>query len=142
MCDPRYLPPYLGKHKNHEVKTIKKSQPLIKSRLEHFLQNIDTNVDSLITKRNEFEAHIKELVSENGLNKKQVQKAFAELRSRLNAKERETLAKCNKALETTLEAYEKGITDILKKVEDIKSSSQTIGDVLKKEEVELGLFRL
>lgn len=71
-------------------------------------------------------------MEKNGFNKKQIQKSFAELRARLNAKEKEVIAKCNKVLESTIDNYERGIKTVLKKIEDIKSSSHTITDHLKK----------
>ena len=43
-----------GKHKNHDVKTLKKSQPIIKGKLENILESIHTNVDGLKKKKSEF----------------------------------------------------------------------------------------
>lgn len=125
-----------GKHKNHDVKTLRKSQPVIKGRLENLLESIDTNVDGLAMKKSEFEKHIKEVTEYNNNSKKQIQKSFGELRQRIASKENEILAKCDRALEMTVEEFEVGIKSIIRRIEDIKQSSQAIVDTLKRDEVQ------
>lgn len=124
-----------GKHKNHDVKTLRKSQPVIKGRLESMLESIDSNIDGLALKKSEFEKNIKEATEVNNANKKQIQKTFSDLRQRIATKENETMAKCDKALEMTVEEYERGIKAIIKKINDIKQSSQSVVDILKRDEV-------
>jgi F0F1-type ATP synthase membrane subunit b/b' len=124
-----------GKHKNHDVKTLRKSQPVIKGRLENLLENIDNNIDGLTLKKSEFEKHIKDVSEFNNNSKKQIQRVFNDLRQRIANKENEILAKCDKALEMTVEEFEAGIKAIVRKIDDIKQSSQSIVDVLKRDEV-------
>lgn len=117
------------------MKTLRKSQPVIKGRLENLLENIDNNIDGLTLKKSEFEKHIKDVSEFNNNSKKQIQRVFNDLRQRIANKENEILAKCDKALEMTVEEFEAGIKAIVRKIDDIKQSSQSIVDVLKRDEV-------
>lgn len=117
------------------MKTLRKSQPVIKGRLENLLENIDNNIDGLTLKKSEFEKHIKDVSEFNNNSKKQIQRVFNDLRQRIANKENEILAKCDKALEMTVEEFEAGIKAIVRKIDDIKQSSQSIVDVLRRDEV-------
>lgn len=76
----------------------------------------------------------------NSQNKKQVQRAFNDLRQRIAAKENEILVKCDMALEMTVEEYDRGIKAIVRKMDEIRQSSQNISETLRRDEVQLGLF--
>lgn len=41
----------LGKHKDHDVKTIRKSQPLVKAEVDKYLERFDHNVETLLIKK-------------------------------------------------------------------------------------------
>ena len=43
----------LGKHKDHEVKTIKKSHPIVKNELESTLDKIESSIENLLIRKNE-----------------------------------------------------------------------------------------
>mgnify|MGYP006928488961 CR=1 FL=1 len=53
----------------------------------------------------------------NTQNKKQVQRAFNDLRQKIAAKENEILVKCDMALEMTVEEYDRGIKSIVRKMD-------------------------
>ena len=40
----------LGKHKDHDVKTIRKAQPIIKGELQRYINKISTNTEELSIK--------------------------------------------------------------------------------------------
>ena len=44
MCYPWYLFVDLGKHKDHDVKTVRKSQPIVKSEVENQLGKFENNI--------------------------------------------------------------------------------------------------
>ena len=65
-----------GKHKDHDVKTIKKSHPIIKSELESSLDKIESNIENLLIRKNEVEKNIRLLTEQNSQSKRQIQQAF------------------------------------------------------------------
>lgn len=40
-----------GKHKDHDVKTIRKSQPMIKSEVDKYIDQFNNNVETLLIKK-------------------------------------------------------------------------------------------
>lgn len=48
-----YLLDNLGKHKDHDVKTIKKSSPLVKAELEKNVDKIESSIENLLIKKSE-----------------------------------------------------------------------------------------
>ncbi len=53
MCYPWYCVSNIGKHKDHDVKTLRKSQPLVKSEVDKYLERFDHNVETLLIKKSE-----------------------------------------------------------------------------------------
>lgn len=51
VCDTWYIYAYLGKHKDHNVKTVRKSQPIVKTEVEAYLDRFENNVQSLQIKK-------------------------------------------------------------------------------------------
>ncbi len=74
----------IGKHKDHDVKTIKKSYPTVKSELETSLDKIESNIDNLMMRKNEVEKNIRLLNEQNSQSKRQIQQAFEEIRAKLD----------------------------------------------------------
>jgi hypothetical protein len=58
---PRYAPPDAGKHKDHDVKTIKKSSPAVKGELEKSVDRIESSIENLLIKKSEVEKSIRTL---------------------------------------------------------------------------------
>ncbi len=46
-----YFKNYLGKHKDHDVKTIKKSAPAVKAELEKNVEKIENSIENLLIKK-------------------------------------------------------------------------------------------
>lgn len=65
-----------GKHKDHDVKTIKKSYPIVKSELESCIDKIESNVENLMSRKNEVEKNIRLMTEQNSQSKRQIQQAF------------------------------------------------------------------
>jgi hypothetical protein len=42
----------VGKHKDHDVKTIKKAHPAVKNELESSLDKIESNIENLLIRKN------------------------------------------------------------------------------------------
>lgn len=61
MHHPRYLNNNSGKHKDHDVKTVKKSQPIVRSEIEGFLDRYENNVEGLLIKKSEIDKQIRTL---------------------------------------------------------------------------------
>jgi archaellum component FlaC len=85
---PRYFRPEVGKHKDHDVKTIKKAHPAIKAELDSHLDKIESAVENLLIRKSEVEKNIRNLNDQNNQAKGQIQKAFEEVRNVLAIKEK------------------------------------------------------
>lgn len=92
-----------GKHKDHDVKTIKKSAPIIKSELEKSVDKLESNIESLLIRKSEAEKNIRTLNDLNATSKRQVQSAFEEVRTKLAQKEKEILASLDSDLNRSIE---------------------------------------
>jgi hypothetical protein len=51
MRNPRYPSPNPGKHKDHDVKTLRKSQPLIKAEVDKLIEQFDSNTEKLMVRK-------------------------------------------------------------------------------------------
>ena len=100
---PRYSHFYAGKHKDHDVKTIKKSAPAVKVELEKFVEKIESSIENLSIKKSEVEKSIRSFNEQNGQQKRQIQSAFEEVRLKLAQKEKEILAKFDSDLSESVE---------------------------------------
>lgn len=103
MHHPRYAHFYAGKHKDHDVKTIKKSAPAVKAELEKFVEKIESSIENLSIKKSEVEKNIRSFNEQNGQQKRQIQSAFEEVRLKLAQKEKEILAKFDSDLSESVE---------------------------------------
>lgn len=45
------LEKYLGKHKDHDVKTVRKSQPIVKAEIDNYIDKYEGNVESLLIRK-------------------------------------------------------------------------------------------
>lgn len=43
----------LGKHKDHDVKTVRKSQPIIKAEIDNYIDKYEGNVEGLLIRKSE-----------------------------------------------------------------------------------------
>lgn len=66
----------LGKHKDHDVKTIKKASPLVKTELEKSVDKIESSIENLLIRKSEVEKSIRNFNEQNGQQKRQIQTAF------------------------------------------------------------------
>ena len=98
MRHPRYPPPYPGKHKDHDVKTLKKSAPLVRSELEKSIDRIDSGIETLLIRKSEVEKTIRTTSEQSAQAKRQIQSAFEEVRAKLQAKEKELLSRLDAEL--------------------------------------------
>ena len=76
MHYPRYRVIDLGKHKDHDVKTIKKSSPLVRGELEKTVDRVEGSIENLLIRKSEVEKNIRTISDQNAQNKRQVQSAF------------------------------------------------------------------
>jgi len=51
VCHSWYWFVNLGKHKEHDVKTIRKAHPIVKGELEANLEKIEGNIENLQTRK-------------------------------------------------------------------------------------------
>lgn len=75
-----------GKHKEHDVKTIKKSAPTVKAELEKTTDKIESSIENLLIKKSEVEKSIRTISDQNAQTKRQIQSAFEEVRNKLALK--------------------------------------------------------
>lgn len=76
MHHSRYIFNHSGRHKEHDVKTIKKSSPLIKAELEKTVDKIESSIENLLIRKSEVEKNIRTISDQNAQSKRQVQSAF------------------------------------------------------------------
>jgi hypothetical protein len=76
MHHPWYFTEYSGKHKDHDVKTIKKSSPAVKAELEKSVDRIESSIENLLIKKSEVEKSIRSFNEQNSQQKRQIQSAF------------------------------------------------------------------
>ena len=88
MHHPWYILVDEGKHKEHDVKTIKKSAPLIKAELEKTVDKIESSIENLLIRKSEVEKNIRTVSDQSAQSKRQVQSAFEEVRAKLAQKEK------------------------------------------------------
>jgi len=77
-----------GKHKDHEVKTIRKSHPIVKAEFERTVEKLERNIEGLLIKKSEVDKNIRTLNEQNNTSKRQIQQAFYEIRAKLDYKEK------------------------------------------------------
>lgn len=75
-----------GKHKDHDVKTIKKASPQVKSELEKSVDKIESSIENLLIKKSEVEKSIRTFNEQSAQQKRQIQSAFEEVRAKLAQK--------------------------------------------------------
>jgi IS4 transposase len=61
VCDSWYDDGYVGKHKDHDVKTIRKAQPLVKAEVEKYVEKYENNIEKLTVKKSEIDKTIRGL---------------------------------------------------------------------------------
>lgn len=83
---PWYLSGDLGKHKDHDVKTIKKASPQVKGELEKSVDKIESSIENLLIKKSEVEKSIRTFNEQSAQQKRQIQSAFEEVRAKLAQK--------------------------------------------------------
>ena len=132
MRYPRYVQSYAGKHKDHDVKTLKKSAPLIRGDLEKSIDKIESSIENLLIRKSEVEKSIRLASDQSAQSKRQVQSAFEEVRAKLALKEKEILDKYDMELNDSVEEYEKAIKSIISKIENLRGYSSATSDVLKR----------
>ena len=66
------------------MKTIRKSQPIVKSEVEGGLEKIESNIEGLLIRKSESEKQIRSINEQNNLSKRQIQQAFENLRASIN----------------------------------------------------------
>lgn len=128
---------YWGKHKEHDVKTIKKSAPIIKTELEKTVDKIESSIENLLIRKSEVEKNIRTVSDQNAQSKRQIQSAFEEVRSKLAQKEKEILERFDQELTDSVEEQEKSIKAIIKKIEDMKGYSSGTTEVMKRDDVNI-----
>lgn len=74
----------IGKHKDHDVKTIRKSQPIVKAEIDKYVESFNLNVETLLIRKSEIEKQIRSLTEQNNMSKRQIQQAFDDLRSKIS----------------------------------------------------------
>ena len=140
MHHSRYIFHNLGKHKDCDVKTIKKAAPVVKGDLEKIVDKIESTIENLLIKKSEVEKSIRGFSDQNGQQKRQIQSAFEEVRIKLAQKEKEVLAKLDQELNDSVEELEKSTKGIIKRIEELKGYSSVTAEVLKKEDVKQSIF--
>jgi transketolase len=123
------------------VKTLRKSQPLIKGEVEKLIERYDSNTEKLMIKKSEVDKQIRTMSEQNALSKKQIQQAFDDLRSKIGQQEKELLSKCDQNLSDNLAELERNSKSIVKKIEELKGYSATMVEATRKDEVYLALLR-
>jgi hypothetical protein len=83
---PWYFLANSGKHKDHDVKTIKKASPQVKSELEKSVDKIESSIENLLIKKSEVEKSIRTFNEQSAQQKRQIQSAFEEVRAKLALK--------------------------------------------------------
>lgn len=58
------------------MKTVRKSQPLVKSEVEGSLEKLENNIEGLLIRKSESEKNIRSLTEQNNVSKRQIQQAF------------------------------------------------------------------
>ena len=132
MHHSRYFPRHAGKHKDHDVKTIKKSAPVVRGDLEKAIDKIESSIENLLIRKSEVEKSIRATSDQSAQSKRQVQSAFEEVRSKLALKEKEILDRYDQELSESVEEYEKAIKSIISKIENLRGYSSAATDVLKR----------
>ncbi len=89
----QYYKSYSGKHKDHDVKTIKKAAPEVREELEKTVDKVESSIENLLIRKSEVEKNIRSLSEQNSQTKRQVQSAFEEVRGKLALKEKEILSR-------------------------------------------------
>lgn len=98
MHHPRYPVTHAGRHKEHDVKTIKKASPLVKADLEKAIDKIEGSIENLLIRKSEVEKSIRTFSEQNAQGKRQVQSAFEEVRNKLALKEKEIMGRFDQDL--------------------------------------------
>ena len=93
----------LGKHKDHDVKTVRKAQPIVKTEVGGSLERIENNVEGLMIRKSEVDKQIRSLTEQNNVSKRQIQQAFEDLRAKINAQEKEILVRWDQGLNDNIE---------------------------------------
>ena len=52
---------HVGKHKDHDVKTIKKSQPIVKAEIEANIDKLENNIEGLLIRKSEVEKQVRSI---------------------------------------------------------------------------------
>ncbi len=123
----------LGKHKDHDVKTIRKSQPIVKAEIDKYVEQFNLNVETLLIRKSEIEKQIRSLTEQNNMSKRQIQQAFDDLRGKIAQQEKEVLAKCDQNLSDNLSDLDKSAKQIVRKIDELKSYSMTMGEATRKD---------
>ncbi|EAR90990.2 B-box zinc finger protein (macronuclear) [Tetrahymena thermophila SB210] len=131
QCQSRCICPECvihGAHKNHEVKTIKKAYPIVKQKVEEFQQKMEFKIKQINQRKTHLESVAQE-INQNSLSlKKNIALAFAEIKSKIEAKEREIQQICDQVLGQNLKEIENLNFCLEEKLIDFKQILELVFD--------------
>jgi hypothetical protein len=117
-----------GRHKNHEVKTIKKAVPEVRTLLQGQGSSLQSKMTVAQASREEFERRSAQVVEMAKQSKKAIQSKFETIKARLFTKEKEILARYDQLLQDILEGYRADYSLVEREYAETSRQIELIGE--------------
>ncbi len=120
-----------GFHKGHDVKNVKKALGSLHDMVDEILLKVKAKIESLVSTNQKLTQHEREMVDANAHLKSQMQKAFDEVRARLDNKEKELLSAADTFVNEKYAVVEKKRREVRERIDSLLNVVRQLEEVFK-----------